>query len=155
MVDISEVLKVALDGGEMPSKAHKTDAGYDLYSREEKVIKAGKSAVFDTGVHIEMPKIHISDGMLSMKYIPVAYVKGRSGLCIKHDIVAFDGTVDDGYVGSIAVKLFNMGDEDYTVQKGDKIAQLVIGLVVPTTIQIVDELAETERGNNGFGSSGR
>jgi dUTP pyrophosphatase len=136
-------MKIMLDeGAKMPTRAHSTDAGLDLYSRDTVIVFAGKSEVFDTGVHIELPKG------------TVGYIKSKSGLCMKHDIVT-TGTIDEGYNGSIRVKLFNLGDAHYVVNKGDKIAQLVIHPILKPDLELVDKLEETERGANGFGSSGR
>lgn len=139
-------MRIKLDEGAFtPTRAHPTDAGMDLYAREEKVIPARGSAVFDTGVHIELPRGTV--GML----------KSKSGLNVKYGIVS-EGVIDVGYTGSIVAKLYNLSDEDYVVHKGDKITQLVIMLYIApdkSGIEIVDELEATDRGNNGFGSSGR
>lgn len=136
-------LKVKLDdGAKMPTKAHYTDAGFDLYSMEDKCVPAKSSAVFDTGVHIELPQNTV--GML----------KSKSGLNVNHGITS-EGVIDVGYTGSIRVKLYNNGTEDYIVRKGDKISQLVILPIVPALLKQVDELEDTERGENGFGSSGK
>lgn len=136
-------MKFVLDeGAKMPTKAHTTDAGFDLYSRDRKVIKARGSAVFDTGVHIELP-----EGTAGM-------LKSKSGLNVKHGIIS-DGVVDVGYSGSICAKLYNLSDNDYEVKKGDKITQLCIVPIVSVDLEQVDRLEEKGRGNNGFGSSGR
>lgn len=136
-------MKFVLDeGAKMPTKAHRTDAGFDLYAREGKVIKARGSAVFDTGVHIELP-----EGTAGM-------LKSKSGLNVKHGIIS-DGVVDVGYSGSIHAKLYNLSDTDYEVKKGDKITQLCIVPIVSVELEQVDRLEEKGRGNNGFGSSGR
>ena len=136
-------MNIQLDAGAyMPIKAHEQDAGFDLRARDSKIVPAGGSAVFDTGVHIQLPKG--TAGLLVSK----------SGLNVKHDMTS-TGLIDEGYTGSIQVKLHNHGNRDYTVKQGDKISQLVIISVVPLTMQVVDELEQTERGGNGFGSSGR
>lgn len=135
-------LKVMLDpGAKMPTRAHATDAGLDLYAMEAGSIRWGSSMEFDTGVHIEIP-----EGYVGM-------VKSKSGLMMHNDIVT-DGTVDSGYTGSIKVKLFNHSDFCYNVEKGQKIAQLVILPIITPELELVDALAETERGDKGFGSSG-
>lgn len=137
-------MKVVLDKGAfMPTRAHTQDAGLDLYSREDIVISAKESVVIDTGVHIEL----LPD--------TVGFVKSKSGLCFNHDILCGEGTVDEGYTGSIRVKLFNLGGRDYKLHKGDKIAQLVIIHVIKPELELVDSLDATDRGNNGFGSTGR
>ncbi len=152
-------MKVTLDDGALlPTRAHATDAGLDLYSREDKVIypyrtlKLGDdffphevkpSETFDTGVHIA--------------FDPGTYgkIESKSGLNVKHSIVSCGGVIDEGYNGSIAVKLYNLGNEPYEVKKGDKIAQLVIMPYLTPEIKIVGKLDDTERGNGAFGSTGR
>lgn len=136
-------IKIKLDeGAKMPTRAHETDAGLDIYSREEQIVPAKESAIFDTGVHIELPIGTV--GML----------KSKSGLNVKHGIVS-EGVIDVGYTGSIVVKLYNHSGFDYRVKAGDKISQLVILPILTPTPYLVESLEETERGDNGFGSSGR
>lgn len=136
-------IKVKLDeGAKIPTRAHSTDAGLDIYAREGQVISARGSAEFDTGVHIELP-----EGT-------VGFLKSKSGLNVKFGIQS-NGTIDVGYIGSIRVKLYNHSDEDYEVKAGDKISQLVILPILTPTPYLVDSLEESERGENGFGSSGR
>jgi dUTP pyrophosphatase len=136
-------MKIKLDeGAKMPSRAHSTDAGLDIYSREDQIVQAKESAKFDTGVHIELPVGTV--GML----------KSKSGLNVKHGIVS-EGVIDVGYTGSIVVKLYNHSGVDYRVKAGDKISQLVILPILTPTLELVDSLDATERGDNGFGSSGR
>lgn len=137
-------MKVKLDAGaKMPTKAHPTDAGFDIYSREMQIVPAKESATFDTGVHIELPPNTV--GML----------KSKSGLNLNHGIVS-EGVIDVGYTGSIKVKLYNHNDYNYIVEVGDKISQLVIlPLVDVGDLEVVKSLEKTDRGNNGFGSSGK
>ena len=78
----------------------------------------------------------------------------KSGLNVNHDITS-TGLIDEGYTGSVVVKLYNHGDKDYTVKPGDKISQLVIVPIIKPNIYVVEELEDTERGDNGFGSTGR
>lgn len=139
------MIEVQLDeGAVMPIKAHESDAGYDLYSREDKVITdCSGGEVFDTGVHIAIPEGY------------VGLVQGRSGLNINHSIICPTGVIDAGYTGSIKVKLYNMDINDYKVCKGDKIAQLLILPIQSYGFTRVNHLEDTERGSNGFGSSGR
>lgn len=144
-------MKIKLDeGAYMPERAHDTDAGLDLKSMEDKVVPAGGSAIFDTGVHVKLPLFHMG----YEDAITAGIIKSKSGLYFKHGIIA-TGTVDYSYRGSIKVKLTNTGTEDYQVKRGDKITQLVIVPVLTPELELVDELEETERGANGFGSSGR
>lgn len=148
-------IKIVLDeGARMPSLAHDTDGGYDLYARETQIVPAKESAIFDTGVHIELPSIYLSDGMFLNKYKTVGFLKSKSGLNIKHGITS-EGVIDMGYTGSIRVKLYNNSGYDYKVEEGDKISQLVILPIITPELTVVDSLDETERGDNGFGSTGR
>lgn len=134
-------LKVMLDDGAyLPLRAHEFDAGADLMSRETVTISAHGMHFFDTGVHIETPAGFVTK------------VENRSSM-FKRGIVT-TGVVDCGYTGSIGVTAWNMSDEDYVVRDGDKIAQLVVYPISLPEFEIVDELEETERGNNGFGSTG-
>ena len=137
-------MKVKLDeGAYLPERAHATDAGADLRAREDCIIKAGESAVFDTGVHVEIPPGFV--GML----------KSKSDLNVKYGIIS-DGVIDAGYTGSIKVKLYNLSKDDYVVYAGDKITQLVIMPIgYNIHFELVDEISGGERGNNGFGSSGK
>lgn len=136
-------MKVKLDqGAKMPTRAHATDAGLDLYARETQIVPAHSSRIFDTGVHIELPPNTV--GML----------KSKSGLNVKYGLTS-EGVIDVGYVGSIKVKLYNHSNVGYGVREGDKISQLVIMPILTPELELVDELEDTERGAGGFGSSGR
>ena len=140
-------IKFTLDpGAYAPEKAHEADAGYDLRAMHDSNdnLYSYDQEIFDTGVHVEIPKGY------------VGYVQSKSGLNVRHGIICPTGTIDSGYTGSIKVKLYNLvGYESYKIHKGDKIAQLIIQPIADTELVQVDSLEETERGNNGFGSSGR
>lgn len=135
-------LKVVLDPGAKITRAHKTDAGLDLYARETATISPFGSRVFDTGVHVAIPEGYVGD------------VKSKSGLMMRENITT-DGTVDCGYTGSVRVKLFNHGGEMVQIVEGQKIAQLVIKKIITPEPEVVDSLEETERGTGGFGSTGK
>lgn len=137
-------MKIILDeGAKMPTRAHADDAGLDLYSRENRVIYPHSSATFDTGVHVEIPRGYV--GM----------IKSKSGLNVKYGLTS-EGVLDCGYTGSIRVKLYNHSSEAYTIAAGDKISQLVIMPIIAPELELVKAFgAETERGDNGFGSTGR
>lgn len=136
-------MNIILDNGAFkPEFAHKTDAGADLRSPVESVVPAHGSVVIDTGVHVE-----ILEGYVGM-------LKSKSGLNVKHDLIG-TGTIDSGYSGSIRVKLYNLGDTDYQIQRGDKIIQLVIMPCVYCEFTEVEQFADSERGDGGFGSTGR
>ena len=138
-------IKVKLEKGAFsPVRAHRTDAGLDLRcpESEAQIIPAKESAVFDTGVCVQIP-----EGF-------VGFLKSKSGLNVNHGITG-EGVIDAGYTGSIKVKLYNNSGDDYEVKKGDKISQLVIIPIITPEVEIVDKLEKTERSENGFGSSGR
>lgn len=150
-----EKLKIVLDDGAyMPTRAHEHDAGLDLYSMEKQIVPAKESAVFDTGVHIELPRVYLFSLGGIKGFDTVGFLKSKSGLNVKFGITS-EGVIDMGYTGSIKVKLYNNSGFDYTVNAGDKISQLVILPILTPTVELVDKLRNTERGNNGFGSSGR
>ena len=135
-------LNVSLDNGAFrPGRAHPTDAGLDLYAVEDQVIPARGVAVFDTGVHVQIPRGYA--GILASK----------SGL-MRDCHITSQGLIDSDYRGSIKAVIFNHGDEDIPIQTGQKITQLVIISIATPTINVVDHLTKTERGDNGFGSSG-
>ena len=137
-------MKIKLDpGAYLPERAHPTDAGLDIKSPDQHIVPAGGSAVIHTGVHIQLPKN--TAGLFVSK----------SGLNIKNGITS-TGLIDEGYTGEIIVKLYNHTDASYYVAKGDKVSQLVIIPVVYEPVEAVDDLdGGTERGDNGFGSTGR
>ncbi len=142
MKAITGTVKVALDdGAHMPERAHEDDAGYDLRARDAFEIAHGGAAIVDTGVHIAIPHGYYGK------------IEGKSGLNVKHGIVSLGGVIDSGYTGSIMVKLYNFGD-DYHFNAGDKVAQLIIQPCAAPELAQVDVLPATERGSNGFGSTG-
>ena len=152
-------MKIMLDKDKraiFPTRAHPFDGGLDLYAPNaiavpaaicvgecvgEFEVKCGK-AIINTGVHVAIP-----EGCVGL-------VKSRSGLMTKHGITT-DGTIDSGYTGPIKVCLLNHGSHRYGIERGDRIAQLVIVPCVLPTLELVDSLEETDRGDNGFGSTGR
>ena len=126
-----------------PVRAHSSDAGLDLRSPFDAVVPAHGSVCIDTGIHMALPT-----GTFGK-------LESKSGLHVKHDIVCLGGVIDSSYRGSIVVKLYNMGDTDYTINEGDKIVQLIIQPCLLPSLVLVNSLDETDRGGNGFGSSGR
>lgn len=136
-------IKFTLDDGAFaPSKAHAEDAGFDLRVREEYTILPHSSIVVDTGVHIGIPVGY------------VGFIKSKSGLNVKHGLRA-EGVIDAGYTGPIIVKMYNDTDEPHTFAKGDKLTQLVILPIPMITLEEASELEVFDRGENGFGSTGR
>lgn len=132
------------EGAYIPVSAHEEDAGYDLFARESQIVPANGSATFDTGVHLAIPGGYC--GVLMSK----------SGLNVRQDITS-TGLIDAGYTGSITVKLYNSGDEDYFVKEGDKISQIVILAMEKPHLALTNSPLEAigKRGNGGFGSTGR
>lgn len=125
------------------TKSHTYDAGLDIRSEEEFTFLPGERKLVSTGVHLE-----ILPGYVGL-------IWARSGLSVNHGIMIGAGCIDATYRGEVKILMFNMGDEEYTVRKGDKIAQL---LTIPINIGMyleVPYLSPTERGDDGFGSTGK
>jgi len=128
----------------LPGYAHgpDEDAAMDLRAVERVVLAPGVAQAVATGIAIELPPGH------------EAQVRPRSGLALKHSITVNFGTIDPGYRGEIRVVMFNLGRADYTIEKGDRIAQLIVAPY--DAVQWEEgELGDTARGAGGFGSSGR
>ena len=127
---------------------YKTDlsAGFDLnvLLEEDYILKKGEIKLFKTGLAMALPKGY------------EAQVRSRSGLSLKNGVIVLNapGTIDADYRGEIGVILMNCGTEDYKVENGARIAQMVIAKYEKADIEIVDELDETDRGTGGFGSTG-
>lgn len=138
-------IKVMLDEcAYLPERAHPYDAGLDIRAPYTFTIRPGDSRTINTGVHIAIPK-----GYAGM-------IKSKSGLNVKNGITT-EGVIDYGYTGAVKVKMYmaECQNEKYTFYEGDKIAQLVIVPINLDTLVKVDRLDETERGDKGFGSTGR
>ena len=128
----------------MPAYAHASDAGMDVRSVADLVIPPGGRALVPTGLVAIIPPMY------------EIQVRPRSGLALKHGVTVLNtpGTIDSGYRGEIGVILANFGDKDFSVAKGDKVAQLVFAPVVQPEIEETDTIDETDRGAGGFGSTG-
>lgn len=136
-------IKVVIDQyAYMPKKAHDVDAGFDIRTPVGVVVPPRGSATVDTGVHIEIPEGY------------VGFLKFKSGLNVNHGL-STEGVIDTGYTGSIVAKIYNNTDEEYFFMRGAKITQLVILPIPKVELIKVDKLKSTERGNKGFGSSGK
>ena len=129
---------------ELPTYAHPGDAGMDIRSIEELVIEPGARALVHTGLVMVLPPGY------------EAQVRPRSGLALKNGVTVLNtpGTIDEGYRGEIGVILANFGSEPFKVEKGAKIAQMVIAPCTRAEIAETDEVDDTVRGTGGFGSSG-
>ena len=128
----------------LPHYAHgpREDAGMDLRAVERVVLQPGVAQGVPTGIAIELPEYY------------EAQVRPRSGMALKHSITVNLGTIDPGYRGEIRVVMFNLGSQEYTIEKGDRIAQLIVARYEPVEWEEGD-LGESRRGEGGFGSSGR
>ena len=146
MAEIAVRFKMEKECAELvPRKAHEDDAGYDLRSRVDTVLEAGKVSCIPTGVFLEIPRGY------------EAQVRPRSGLALKNGIGCLNspGTIDAGYRGEVGVILFNFGKEDFAIRKGDRIAQMVFASLPETVLMEAENLSSTDRGSGGFGSTGK
>ncbi len=136
-------IKVQLDkGAYMPVREHKDDAGADLRTPHGVVLWPGEYRGIDTGVHIEVPEGYMLE------------VRSKSGLMRDYGIFT-DGTIDRGYSGSMRVFLFNHSNQIVKFSAGDKIAQIVFTKIDTPEFEQVDRITGGERGDAGFGSTGR
>ena len=128
----------------IPKYAHDGDSGLDLFSCDEVLVKRGAHVLVSTGIAIELPKGY------------EAQIRSRSGLALKHGIMVLNspGTIDNSYRGILGIIVKNFGYEDFYVEKGTKIAQMVIAPVVQCNFELVEDVGISERGTGGFGSTG-
>jgi dUTP pyrophosphatase len=143
MIDIK--IKLLDKSLSVPDYAHKTDAGIDLYSTISCVLKPFERKMIPSGIKVSIPEGY------------AGFVLPRSGLAIKNGIslVNSPGLIDSGYRGEICVIMINLDKEmDFTVNKGDKICQLVIKKIEHANLIEVEELDNSDRGEGGFGSTG-
>ena len=135
-------MKVVVEqGGFMPVRGHEDDAGLDLKSPVSEWVHPGEHIVIDTLLRMAIPRGY------------VGLITSKSGLMDKD--ITVRGTVDAGYTGTVDVVIFNHGSEGYQIKAGDKICQVVIVPIIRPEIELVNALEPTERGDNGFGSTGR
>lgn len=126
-----------------PNYANPGDAGLDLHSAENFVLKPGERRAFETGIKMEIP-----DGYAGL-------VWDKSGLALNSGIKTMAGVLDSGYRGEIKIVLVNLSNQDFKVEEGQKIAQMLFQKVERPEIEIVESLSESERGEGGFGSTGK
>ena len=141
MRDKIEMQTCEVKGEYVPAYSHPGDAGADLRSAVNEVVPARGNALVPTGICIALPDGH------------VGLVWPRSGLAVKHALDCGAGVIDSQYRGEIKVLLFNHSDADYRINKGDRIAQLLVQKVEKVNFAQVESLETTARGNNGFGST--
>lgn len=128
----------------IPRYAHDKDSGMDLYSIEDKIIEPGETILVETGLKLELPEN------------TEAQVRPKSGIALNNSVTVLNspGTIDESFKGHLCVILINHGKNPYKVEKGKKIAQLVIQPVIRVEIEEIEELSESSRGEGGFGSTG-
>ncbi|MBI5912857.1 dUTP diphosphatase [Candidatus Azambacteria bacterium] len=126
----------------IPKYAYTGDAGLDFYSAEELILEAGERRAIRTGIKMEIP-----DGYAGL-------VWDKSGLATKGGITTMAGVIDAGYRGEIKIVLYNISHEAFEITKGMKIAQMVIQKIENPEIEVIDELNGSDRGEDGFGSTG-
>jgi dUTP pyrophosphatase len=127
----------------LPAYAHSGDAGMDLFSTEDYVIRPGERMIVSTGISMELPEGY------------VALIWGKSGLAVKKGIAVLGGVIEHTYRGEYGVIALNTSDEDFFIKVGEKIAQVLIQPIVSVDLEEVSELSDTARGDGGFGSSGK
>ncbi len=127
----------------IPAYAHKGDAGMDLYTVEPFELEPGERKSVPLGLSIEIPEGH------------VGLIWDKSGLSHKYGIKNFGGVIDSGYRGEVHAGIMNLSDKFFSFEKGHKIAQLLIQKIENIEFEETDELSDTDRGQNGFGSSGK
>ncbi len=140
------IIKVKSESGMTPKYETEGSAGMDIkaYIEEPVTIPPGKRALIPTGLYFEIPEGY------------EVQIRARSGLAVKYGIGLTNGigTIDSDYRGEIKVSLINWGEEDFTVNNGDRIAQMVICRYEKAVLKLSEELSDTERGMGGFGHTG-
>ena len=126
----------------IPTKAHESDAGWDLYACESKTIQINERETINTGIALAIPKSF------------VGLIWPRSGLAVKRGIDVFAGVIDAGYRGEIKICLYNSSGTTVEINSGDRVAQIIFHKLPETNMLEVDDLEDSERGVGGFGSSG-
>ena len=136
-------IKKTKDNAIIPHYAHGGDAGLDLYSAEDYILKPGDRVLVSTGIKVAVPKGY------------EAQVRPKSGLALNHGLTVLNtpGTIDCGYRGEIGVIVINLGKEEVKIEEGKKVAQMVFSKVEEAEF-VEEELDDTKRGAGGFGSTG-
>jgi dUTP pyrophosphatase len=126
----------------MPFKSHRSDAGFDLIADENAWVFERERQTIKTGISFDMP-----NNMAGL-------IWPRSGLAVKKGIDVLAGVIDSGYRGEIMVCLYNTSDEDVEIKRGDRIAQIIFQEVPNISLLLREQLETSQRGSNGFGSTG-
>ncbi|CAL1286396.1 unnamed protein product [Larinioides sclopetarius] len=142
---MKQVLRIAKlsNNAKIPTKGSKLAAGYDLYSAYDYVVPPKGKILAMTDIQVQIPPGHYGR------------VAPRSGLAVKNFIDVGAGVVDEDYRGNLGVVLFNFGSQEFKVNKGDRIAQFICEKISYPELEEVDSLDDTERGEGGFGSTGK
>ena len=127
----------------LPNYAHSGDAGMDMYASEDVHIRKGERGKVPTGIAMEIPEGY------------VGLVWDKSGLSINHGLKTLGGVIDSGYRGEIIIGIVNLSSEDYTLEKGHKVAQLLIQKIESPVVEEAIELKDSHRGEKGLGSTGK
>jgi len=127
----------------IPKYSHEGDAGFDLCSVDNYILKPGESLIVKTGLSMEIPEGY------------VGLVWDRSGMAAKHSIHTLAGVIDSGYRGEVGVVMTNLGSEKFKIDKKDRIAQMLIQPVQKVEFYEVENVSNTSRNDCGFGSTGR
>ena len=127
----------------VPTKANRSDAGYDLYALEGTTIDKHSHKLIKTGISMQIPEGY------------VGLIWPRSGMAYKHGIDVFAGVIDSSYRGDVGVILYNSQYSNYNIEKGDRIAQIIFQKIEDFDLHVVENLDDTSRGAGGFGSSGK
>ena len=138
-------IKKLEEGVKLPHYEHEGDAGMDIYAYEDAILKPLERKLIRTGFQIAVPKGY------------EAQIRPKSGLALEHGITMANspGTIDHQYRGEVKIIAINLGNKDFKVEKGKKIAQMVVNKIENAELDEVSSLDETKRGEGGFGSTGR
>ncbi len=136
-------IKRLSESASLPTRANKSDAGWDLYSSEKTSVLPNCRRAISTSVALAVP-----EGCVGL-------IWPRSGLAVKDGIDVLAGVVDAGYRGEVKVCLYNCGEKAFQIESGDRIAQILIQKIEDVELVETDNLETTQRGDDGFGSSGR
>lgn len=138
---------ISADGIPLPEYQTEHSSGMDVRAAvsDTVVLQKGKVAAIPTGLYMEIPQGY------------EVQVRPRSGLALKHGIAVLNspGTIDADYRGEVKIILMNLGDEDFQIERGDRIAQLVVQKVWQAEIRLVEEINDTTRSTGGFGHTGK
>ena len=137
----------------LPTKAHKGDNCFDLYAVEDTVVPGSSSWIGDVKIGNAIVPVGITVADITPGFGFV--LRPKSGLGFKAGLQPHLGEIDNGYRGDCAVKMYNFSTNDYTFKKGDKVAQIKIEKIYDTSVEWTGKLTEAERGDAGFGSSGK